>query len=118
MFESVGNWLMLNEYPSYSYATNLVDEFYVDFYSYPPTFLFHVLNPTEKLKKKKCSEHVGFLCTDLLLVRASLVAQTAKCLPSMRETRVRFLAQEDSPGEGNGNPLQHSCLENPMDGGA
>ena len=23
-----------------------------------------------------------------------------------------------SPGEGNGNPLQHSCMENPMDGGA
>ena len=23
-----------------------------------------------------------------------------------------------SLGEGNGNPLQHSCLENPMDGGA
>ena len=23
-----------------------------------------------------------------------------------------------SPGEGNGSPLQHSCLENPMDGGA
>ena len=23
-----------------------------------------------------------------------------------------------SPGEGNGIPLQHSCLENPMDGGA
>ena len=23
-----------------------------------------------------------------------------------------------SPGEGNGNPLQHSCLENPMDGEA
>ena len=22
-----------------------------------------------------------------------------------------------SPGEGNGNPFQHSCLENPMDGG-
>ena len=22
------------------------------------------------------------------------------------------------PGEGNGNPLQCSCLENPMDGGA
>ena len=21
------------------------------------------------------------------------------------------------PGEGNGNPLQYSCLENPMDGG-
>ena len=25
---------------------------------------------------------------------------------------------ERSPGEGNGNPLQHSCLENPRDGGA
>ena len=23
-----------------------------------------------------------------------------------------------SSGEGNGNPVQHSCLENPMDGGA
>ena len=22
-----------------------------------------------------------------------------------------------SPGEGNGNPVQYSCLENPMDGG-
>ena len=25
---------------------------------------------------------------------------------------------ERSPGEGNGNPLQYSCLENPMDRGA
>ena len=24
---------------------------------------------------------------------------------------------ERFPGEGNGNPLQYSCLENPMDGG-
>ena len=23
-----------------------------------------------------------------------------------------------SPGEGNGNPLQYCCLENPMEGGA
>ena len=23
-----------------------------------------------------------------------------------------------SPGEGNGNPLQYSCLESPLDGGA
>ena len=27
-------------------------------------------------------------------------------------------ASERSPGEGNGHPLQYSCLENPMDGGA
>ena len=25
---------------------------------------------------------------------------------------------ERSPGEGNGNPLQYSCLENPIDKGA
>ena len=25
---------------------------------------------------------------------------------------------ESSPGEGNGNPIQYSCLENPKDGGA
>ena len=36
----------------------------------------------------------------------------------MWETWVRSLGQEDSPGEGNGTPLQYSCLENPMDGGA
>ena len=28
------------------------------------------------------------------------------------------MGQEDSPGEGNGNPLQYSCLVNPMDRGA
>ena len=46
------------------------------------------------------------------------MAQRLKRLPAMRETRVRSLGLEDSPGEGNGNPLQYSCLENPMDGGA
>jgi len=28
------------------------------------------------------------------------------------------IAPSFSFGEGNGNPLQYSCLENPMDGGA
>ena len=51
-------------------------------------------------------------------VRASLVAQTEKSLPSMLETWVRFLGLGRSPGEGNGNPLWYSCLENSMDGGA
>ena len=49
---------------------------------------------------------------------AFLVAQRLKRLPAMRDTWVRSLGQEDSPREGNGNPLQYSCLENPMDGGA
>ena len=29
-----------------------------------------------------------------------------------------FLQLEAGVGEGNGTPLQSSCLENPMDGGA
>ena len=29
-----------------------------------------------------------------------------------------ILESGGSPGEGNGNPLQYSCLENPMDRGA
>ena len=49
---------------------------------------------------------------------ASLVAQRLKCLPAMWETWVQSLGWEDSPGEGNGNPLQYSCLKNPTDGGA
>ena len=40
-----------------------------------------------------------------------------KRLSTMRETWVQPLGRE-VPGEGNGNPLQYSCLENPMDGGA
>ena len=72
--------------------------------------------------------------------RAFLVAQTVKRQSAMQETRVRFLfwggfpggsevkapasnmgdpgsipGLGRSPGEGNGNPLQYSCLENPMD---
>ena len=35
----------------------------------------------------------------------------------MQEMWVKSLGQEDSPGEGNGNPLQYSCLGNPMDRG-
>ena len=38
-----------------------------------------------------------------------------KKLPAMQETQVQSLGQEDSPRKGNGNPLQYSCLENPMD---
>ena len=35
-----------------------------------------------------------------------------------QETRVPVPGSGRSPGEGNGNPLQYSCLENPMDGRA
>ena len=47
-----------------------------------------------------------------------LVTQLVKNPSAMQETSVRSLGWEDSPGEGNANPLQYSCLEIPMDGGA
>ena len=53
-----------------------------------------------------------------LAKRAFLVAERLKHLLAMRETRVRSLDQEDSPGEGNGYLLPYSCLENSMDRGA
>ena len=49
-----------------------------------------------------------------VLVEASLVAQRLNCLPAMQETRFDP-GLGRSPGEGNGNLLQYSCLENPMD---
>ena len=36
----------------------------------------------------------------------------------MQETGVRSLGREDTLEKENGNPLQYSCLENPMEGGA
>ena len=43
---------------------------------------------------------------------------TEKHLPTMREDLGSIPGLGRSPGEGNGNPLQYSCLENSMDGGA
>ena len=61
-----------------------------------------------------------FNCSLQMKIRASLVAQTVKNLPAMQETEIWVwsLGQKRSPGEGNGNPLQYSCLENSMDRGA
>ena len=36
----------------------------------------------------------------------------------MQQAQVQSLGREDFPGEGNGNQLQYSCLENPLDRGA
>ena len=33
----------------------------------------------------------------------------------MQQVQIQSLDQEVSPGEENGNPVQYSCLENPMD---
>ena len=48
----------------------------------------------------------------------SVVAQRLKHLPGLQESRGSIPGSGRAPGEGNGNPLQCSCLENPMEGGA
>ena len=49
---------------------------------------------------------------------ASLVAQTVKNLPVKAGDKRSIPGLERSPREGNGNPLQYSCLGNSMDGEA
>ena len=52
---------------------------------------------------------------------ASQVALVVKSPPASAgdiRDRVSIARLGKSPGEGNGNPLQYSCLEHPMDGGA
>ena len=67
----------------------------------------------------------GFLFfSPLKRVGASLVAQSVKNPPAMQETAYdagdldSIPGSERFPGEGNGNPLQYACLENPMNRGA
>ena len=46
------------------------------------------------------------------------MAQKVKNLLKLQETWASSLDWEESPGEGNDNPLQFSCLENSMYKGA
>ena len=48
---------------------------------------------------------------------ASLIGQSVKNLPAMQENPGSVSGLGRFPGEGNGNPLQYSCLENPIDRG-
>ena len=59
--------------------------------------------------------HCQHLKSSWFKVRASLVAQLVKNPPVMHEIWARSLVLGRSPGEGNGNPLQYSYLDNPMD---
>ena len=69
-----------------------------------------------KKKKKKKTEKGG-----------PLFRMAQRGFPSRSEIKASACNEQDlgsipgsgrSPGEGNGNPLQYSCLENPMEGGA
>jgi len=56
-----------------------------------------------------------------ILCRGFTSGSVVKNLPAvqeLQETQVGSLSWKDSSGEGNSNPLQDSCLENPMERGA
>ena len=72
----------------------------------------------EKEVLSYCDHEWPNLMPPTVVIGPSLVAQMVECLPTIQETQVRSLGWGRSPGEGNGNPTQYSCLENSMDGGA
>ena len=53
-----------------------------------------------------------------IYIGASLVTQTVKSLPSVQGDTGSIPGFGRFPEEGNGYPLQYSCLENSMDRGA
>ena len=75
-----------------------------------------------RIELMSASLNCVILLADLVCIsdhrEASLVAQMVKNLPALQGNWVWSLGWEDSPGEGNGYPLQYSCLENSMDRGA
>ena len=67
--------------------------------------------------KQQCSLLPFPLTIMLMVLWASLVTQMLKSVCSAGDPGL-IPGSGRSPGEGNGNPLQYSCLENPMDRGA
>ena len=70
------------------------------------------------LKKKKRKLERGGMISVFIYIKG-LKDRGIRCLLYGRSYRERkFVSTYMSIGEGNGTPLQYSCLENPMDGGA
>ena len=63
-------------------------------------------------------KHKFLRCLYIYKPWASQVAQVVKNLPANARGQGSIPGLGRSPGEGHGNPLQYSCLENPMDRGA
>ena len=58
------------------------------------------------------------VCACCIHLKAFLVVLVVKNLPANAGDTSLIPVLGRSPGEGNGNALQFSCLENPMDRGA
>ena len=66
------------------------------------------------LNEKKIQERIN-ICKHIAESQVTLVV---KNLPTNAGDAGSIAASRRFPGDKNGNPLQYSCLENPMDRGA
>ena len=71
------------------------------------------------MKGRECARQLSAVfCNFLLCLRGFPGGLVVKNLPANPGDTSLILDPGRPPGEGNGNPLQYSCLENPRDGGA
>ena len=79
------------------------------------TFAFGFYVPLEKKMEKDMATH-----SSILAWRIPWTEEPGGLLSigSQSWTRLKRLSMHACIGEGNGNPLHYSCLENPRDGGA
>ena len=75
-------------------------------------------NKKEKKIEKAMAPHSSTLAWKIPWTEEPGGLQSTGSLESDTTERLHFLFSLSCIGEGNGNPLQCSCLENPRDGGA
>ena len=92
--------------------------------------VFQKMKHNRKYLSRRCIASSVCVCCSAAQLRPTLRPNPMHCgtpgfpllhhllLLTVQETWVRLLVLEDPPEEGNGNPLQCSCLGNPMDRGA
>ena len=77
-----------------------------------------VMRPSGSLSSGPSWGFLYVLPPCILPVCIPIVSLGRSILPGSKVSSLEFLVSELwNDGEGNGNPLQYSCLENPMDGG-
>ena len=88
----------------------------------PTTLLCTYLSTPTSQSQLEDNNCIQFDILSLVLIMLNMVVWP--CFPGGLEVKVSASNAGDlglipglgrSPGEGNGNPLQYSCLENPMD---
>ena len=77
------------------------------------------LDPKEERDRKRTAIHLKLTqyCKSTILQLGFPGGSEVKASAWNAGDRGLIPGSGRSPGEGNGNPLQYSCLENPMEGG-